>query len=170
MTLKVIGAILIVLSCGGFGYYLAWQYLKEEKSLQELMRILEYMECDLQYHLTPLPVLLLNCSNQTNGSIACVLRSLSRELERQIAPDVDYCMKAAISTVNELPYLSIKVLKYLGKQLGKLDLNGQINCIAGVKRACCRYLDMLNSEKQMRLHRYKTLGLCAGAGLIILFI
>lgn len=170
MTLKVVGAILIILTCGGFGYYLAWQYLKEEKSLQEMMQVLEYMECDLQYHLTPLPVLLLKCSKQTNGSISCVLRSLAMELERQIAPDVDYCMQVAISNVKELPILTIKVLKYLGKQLGKFDLNGQIHCIAGVKRACCRYIDMLNSEKQTRLHRYKTLGLCAGAGLVILFI
>lgn len=170
MILKIIGSICIILSCGGFGYYLAWQHLKEEKCLREMIYVLEYMECELRYRLTALPTLLYNCSNETNGVIAVVLRSLACELEKQVSPDVDSCMSAVVACIKDIPVLTKRTLLVLGKQLGRFDLTGQVQCLDGVKQTCHRYMEVLSNERQTRLRRYKTLGLCAGAGLVILFI
>ena len=170
MTLKLLGSFCIILSCGGFGYYLAWQYLNEEKHLQQLIRAFEYMECNLQYQLTSLPKLLHNCAKEASGVIASILHSLATQLEQQIAFDANCCMQTAISSVNNIPALTKNILLDFGKQLGQYDLVGQLQCLAGLKRTCYHYLDILVSEKQARLRRFKTLGLCVGVGLVIIFI
>ena len=170
MILKLIGSLCIILSCGGFGYYLAWQYFREETCLRQMILLIEYMKAELQYNLMPLPKLLYNCVKETDGVVANILYSLTIELEQQLAPDVDYCMRAVISRTKNIPMLTRKVLLSFGKQLGKYDLIGQLQCLDEIKRTCNRHLDTLTAEKHVRLRRYKTLGLCAGAGLVILFI
>lgn len=170
MILKLIGSLCIILSCGGFGYYLAWQYLREETCLRQMIHFVEYMNAELQCKLMPLPKLLRNYVKETNGVVTNILYSLAIELEQQLAPDVNYCMRAVISRARNVPVLTKDVLLSFGNQLGKYDLIGQLQCLDEIKRTCYRYLDTLTGEKHTRLRRYKTLGLCAGAGLVILFI
>ena len=57
MELKLLGAILIVAGCGGYGFSLCTRYRKRERALSDLVRALDRMECELQYRLTPLPEL-----------------------------------------------------------------------------------------------------------------
>ena len=42
MTLRIIGAILIITGCGGYGILLVIKYRKEEQYLQELFEVLQY--------------------------------------------------------------------------------------------------------------------------------
>ena len=55
MNIRWIGAALIIISCGGIGFRIANEQLKTERMLRELIRIFDYMECELQYRLTSLP-------------------------------------------------------------------------------------------------------------------
>ena len=57
MILKVIGVILVIAGCGGVGFRIAANHRLEEKTLRQLIGILDYMECELQYRLTPLDLL-----------------------------------------------------------------------------------------------------------------
>jgi hypothetical protein len=54
--------------------------------------------------------------------------------------------------------------------MGKFDIDGQINGLEAVRSLCRRMLDELTSGREVRLRNYQTLGLCAGAALVILFI
>ena len=49
MELKLLGAILIVAGCGGYGFSLCTRYRKRERALSDLVRALDRMECELQY-------------------------------------------------------------------------------------------------------------------------
>lgn len=170
MTFKIVGAICILFVCGGFGYYLAWQHLREERFLRQLICVLDYMECELQYRLTPLPDLCRSCAGEISGPLNVVFLQLAAELEKQVLPDVDHCMKSVVPKVIEIPALTRAALEVLGHQLGRFDLTGQVRCLDSVRSTCYRYLDNLCNDKEMRVRRYKTLGICAGAALIIIFI
>lgn len=170
MTLKWIGAILIVLSCGGFGFLLAANHRREERTLRQLIGALDYMECELQYRLTPLPELCRQAAKESGGVIRDALSALAVQLEDQIRPDVESCMNAALAQIQDLPKSSRICLRKLGRSLGRFDLPGQLKGLEAVRAACRLELNRLSQNRDARLRSYQTLGLCAGAALAILFL
>lgn len=170
MTIKLLGAIFIIVGCGGFGFRIAANHLREEKTLRQLISILDFMECELQYRLTPLPDLCRQAAGQGSGVLSAVMLTLTRELEDQISPDVERCMSAALSQYKDIPEQTRQLLELFGRSLGRFDLSGQLKGIEGVRQECRRKLQELTANKDVRLRSYQTLALCAGAALAILFI
>ena len=170
MAIKWIGAIFVLAACGGFGFQIAAAQRKEVRTLRQLIRILDFAECELQYRLTPLPELCRKASQECSGPLNALFLCLCKELEEQISPNVSSCMRASIAFTEQLPKQTAEVLALLGESLGKFDLNGQLRGLASVRAECNRRLDALAENQDVRLRSYKTLGLCAGAALVILFI
>ncbi len=170
MSLRYIGAILIFISCGAVGFIMAANYRREERCLSRMVQILDHMQCELEYRLTPLPQLCTLVSQQETGCLHKVFASLVQELESQIAPDVATCMQAALSGIKDIPTATRQTLTALGSCLGKYDLSGQINEIKSVKQNAQSILDKIRSHQDLRLRSYQTLGLCIGAGLAILLL
>lgn len=170
MTAKWIGAILIILGCGGTGFAMAAAHRKEEGELRQLLTVLDFMQCELQYRMTPLPDLCRHAAAQVGGSISRLFASLAEELEDQIAPDVWHCMKAALSKTNALSASCVTVAEHMGKTLGRFDMGGQIRGLEAARQDCRRMLEQLNENRDVRLRSYQTLGLCTGAALAILFV
>lgn len=170
MTYKWIGAVLVLVSCGGFGFAIASGYRQEEQRLRQLLRALQYMECELQYHLTPLPDLCRQAGMETSGSVREVLNKLAGELENQVAPDVSSCMRAAIEDCQDFSRRFRRLMLQLGRTLGRFDLAGQIQGLQAVQASCIQEQKALEQNRDMRLRSYRTLGLCAGAALAILFV
>ena len=92
-----------VVGCGCVGFQIAANYKREEKSLQQLSRILEYMECELQYRLTSLPELCRQVGDNYRQAPGNVFGDLASELESQISPDVSCCMTAALQKNENIP-------------------------------------------------------------------
>ena len=170
MLIKIIGACVVFVSCGGMGFQIAAEFIREERMLRRLINILEYMECELQYRLTPLPELCRMSAAEENGILSAVFLHLSEELENQYSPIVGQCMDVVLGRIVGLPHLTKQALHMLGQTLGRFDIQGQLTGLAGVKRECRQKLDKLYKNKVERTRRYQTIGLCAGAALIILFI
>lgn len=170
MNYKWIGAICIIVSCGGFGFSIGAMQLREEKTLRQLISALDYMECELQYRLTPLPELCRQAGADARGCIREVFWKLAGELEAQVSPDVETCMCAALHGTDNLPKHTMEAFQLLGQSLGRFDLSGQLKGLDAVRGTCRRRLEQLTNNKESRLRSYQTLGLCAGAALAILFI
>lgn len=171
MTYKWIGAILVVAGCGGFGFSLASAHRREIQLLRHLNICVQYMQCELKYRLTPLPDLCRQAGRECGGVMKAVFGDLSRELERQISPDVSGCMATAVRNHrDQLPGSVRKLLFRLGKSLGRFDLPGQLRGLESVSAACMEELAVLNQNRDIRFRNYQTLGLCAGIALVILFL
>lgn len=170
MGYKWIGAVLIILGCGGFGFSLAALHRREEQTLRQLISSIEYMTCELQFQMTPLPDLCLQAGREQRGVVGNVLMHLGEELDAQISPDVGSCMHAALTTAGEIPTKTLENLRLLGNSLGRFDLSGQLNALESVRASCRRDLEALTNNRDTRLRSYQTLGLCAGAALAILLI
>lgn len=170
MNYKWIGAVLVMLSCGGFGFSMAAAHKKSERMLRQLIAALNFMECELQYRLTPLPELCRQAGKEGKAAVREVFMYLAAELEQQISPDVSSCMSAALANVQEIPRNIRNLFRELGHSLGHFDLPGQIKGLESVRINCRRELEELEKNRDVRLRSYQTLGLCAGAALAILFI
>lgn len=170
MSEKWLGAILIIGSCGGFGFSLASDYRKREGVLRQLLRALCFMECELQYHLTPLPELCRQAAIESSGIIRDVLEHLARELECQAAPDAEICMKAVVQSTQKMPRSLKRHLQVLGRTLGRFDLSGQLKGLEEAQISCKREMEDMRSHRKDAMKCYQVLGLCAGAALAILFL
>lgn len=170
MSLKIIGAVCIILSCGGVGFSMAAAHRREEGALRQLIGVLDHMGCELQYRLTPLPELCRSAAADINGCVAQVLGLLAAELESQVSPDAVTCMRSAVEKAGKLPASIRKNFLMLGSSLGRFDLQGQLKGIEGVRIQCRTDLEALEQNRDVRLRSYQTLGLCAGCALAILFL
>lgn len=170
MSVKLIGIIMIIGSCGAFGFSLAAAHRKESKCLRQLIAVLDFMACELQYRLTPLPALCRQAASESSGVIRQVLIGFTEELEDQVSPDVSSCMTAALHRSTDIPKLTRECLIALGQSLGRFDLGGQLRGLEAIRQTCRHKLEGLEANKEVRLRSYQTLGLCAGAALAILLI
>ena len=170
MTPKILGAILVIAGCGGFGAAVASSHRKTELTLRRLSAALDFMECELQYRLTPLPDLCRQAGKQGHGCVHALFHTLGEELERQIAPDVESCIQVALAETKGLPDKTAKILRELGATMGRFDLNGQLKGLEYTRTVCREQLENLGVHREERIRGYQTLGLCAGAAIVILMI
>lgn len=169
MGVKFIGTAIVIMGCGGFGFYAAMHHRRKVRQLRQLLTILDFMHSELEYRRPPLPELCRLAGNGSLGSVGAVFERLACELDRQIAPDAGCCMAVVLSSLDIWSGLS-ELLRDLGETLGRFDLQGQIRGIDAVRRDTNRELDKLTVNQDGRLRAYQTLGLCAGAALAILLI
>lgn len=170
MTFKILGALLVLVGCGGFGLMIASSHRREVRTLRQLISLLDYMACELQYRYTPLPDLCRLAASEGTGILRQIFLNLSMELEDQISPDVQRCMEAALSKCRDIPKVTRRSLMLLGSCLGRFDMKGQLKGLENVRSECRRLLENLTQNQETRLRSYQTLGICAGAAIAILFI
>lgn len=170
MTGKLLGAILIIAGCGGFGVSMTASFKREEAALCQLIGILDYIQCELQYRLTPLPDLCRQVSVERRNQIGKFFRVFGEELESCQIPDVESYMRIALSKFDSLPRKTVTALELLGNTMGRFDLEGQIQSLESVRQYCRQELDTMGTNRDIRLRSYQTLGLCTGAALAILFV
>lgn len=170
MIIKIFGVVLTVVGCGSVGFQIAANHRREEKALQQLIRITEYMVCELQYRMTPLPQLCRQAGRLHKQFLGRVFLDLASELESQISPDVVCCMRAVLGKNKDLPPITKRILEHLGETIGRFDLDGQLKGLNATCEECKRSLNSLSNDRDARMRSYQTLGLCAGAALAILLI
>lgn len=170
MTIKLMGAFLVFAGCGGFGFAMASSHRREERDLRQMLMALEFMECELSYRLTPLPILCRTAAESVTGNVHIFLCYLAEELEAQVSPEVGSCVRAAVGRIPGLTGELSDQIAQLGITLGQFDLPGQLRGLRGAAERCRLSLDELSRNRDSRLRSYQTLGLCAGAALAILFL
>lgn len=170
MSYKWIGAILIIVGCGGFGFSLAAVHRNQERTLEQLLELLRYMYSELRFRLTPLPELCRRASGAVPGSIGRVFADLAKELDKQVFADVAGCMDIVLKNRPDIPEKTVLLLKKLGTTLGEFDLDGQLQGFTQLIAQCETELSLLSKDRDQRLRSYQTLGLCAGAAVAIVLL
>lgn len=170
MVARIIGAICVISACFGLGISVGYKLLKESRMLDQWIRILNRMEVELRCRLRSLPDLFRFLSHEEKGELAELFLGIAIEMENQIRPDVTRCIEAVLISSGGIPESVIESLELLGGELGKYDLDGQLVGINNIRERAIEKRKLLNKDKVKRIRGYQTLGLCAGAALVILFI
>lgn len=164
-----IGAVLIIAGCAGFGFSLAAGHRYQERSLQRIMRILDFMISELHFHATPLPQLCAGASKLYHNAEALVFSRLAESLETHESPEAAVCMESVLKEF-QLPFETGEILRQVGMTLGRFDLEGQLKGLEEGREMCRQRLQALGENRDIRLRNYQTLSLCTGAALAILLI
>ena len=170
MNIKIIGAVCVVAGCAACGFIMASQHMIKIRQMRNLIRALDFMVCELQYHCTPLPQLCRMAGTQNRGEVGQVLYLLADELESQICPNAGRCLSAVLDKQYGIDCLTKEMLFLVGENLGRFDLSGQVRGLENTKDQCSEKLAELLKNKESRIRSYQTLGLCAGAAVAILFV
>ena len=170
MIIKWIGAGFVVLGCGSTGFMLAVNHCREEKSLRQFINILDYMECELQYRLTPLPELCRQVARHFKEMPGNVFYELSLEMDSLSVSDIESCVANVLNRLKKIPSITKDKIELFGRSVGRFDLEGQLKGIDAVRDDCRKTLKHLENNRENRLRSYQTLGLCAGAALAILLV
>lgn len=170
MLMKCLGACLIILGCGGFGIKIAASYRKEFITLKKLIAALDYMECELQYRMSALPDLCRQTAAECDGILKQIFAAMAIELEDQISPDAQRCMKSVLARTKDVPAQTAECLLQLGNYIGRFDLQGQLKGLESARQECRVKLNKMTGNADIRMRSYQTLGLCAGAALVIILM
>ena len=114
MGYKWIGAVLVVVGCGGFGFSLARETLRQEALLRGLLTSLELMENEIRCRLTPLPQLCALAARGRNGALRAFFLSLGADLEKGTASGPQQCAARILEQQKDLPVPVKRVLRQLG--------------------------------------------------------
>lgn len=168
--IRICGAVLIILGCGGFGFAMSHNLRREEQALRELVRGLEWMICQMQYQMPPVASLFLGAADAGRGVMSRILEQIGRKLEHQDASSVVGCIDAALKAVPNVPVKAAELLRLLGTSLGQFDMEGQIMQFKSTAALCQQELQRMNDEKDSRMRLYRTLGICIGVAVVIFLI
>lgn len=170
MILRIIGAVFIFASCLGLGLYIAANTRREIKYLKSLVNAQEFMICELQHKAPALADLSRRTAQECYGRLRDVFLNLADELESNFFTDATQAMDKILRNVSDIPSYTQNALHRIGNSLGYFDMDGQVQRMQSVLEACRLYLQQLMRNSDSRIRQYQTLGLCAGAALIILLI
>lgn len=170
MSLKWIGAICIIVGCGGWGFIMAAYYHSRIRMLRQMISALEFMQYEIRYRHTPLPELFMSAGQMVSGKLRQVYIEIGKELSTQILPNASLCVNIAVEKSPELPICIKECILDIGKTLGRFDVDGQVWGLEVAAQGCERQLKALTDNKDMRVRGYQTLGLCAGAAVAILLV
>lgn len=169
MMIRIMGAVMLVGGCGGFGFLMGLYYRKEIRILRILLKSIQEMEWELKYRLTPLPKLFAVAATVSDKKLQELYCNMESALDSGMYSEVSGCMNGFLHKM-DFSFRCNKCLKELGKTLGRYDLDGQLQGLQAVKAQCRSYIEELESHRSERLRSYQTLGLCAGAALVILLV
>ena len=161
---------MIFSGCGWFGFSMANAHRQQERSLRQMIRATEYMECELQYRQTPLPQLCHNTAQVVTGELSHIFLQLEQQLERRTFADVSACMNRTLNELGNCSPAVRTVMEELGRTLGQFDLTGQLSSLRSLRAGCEDSLKELSQNRENRLRSYQTLGLCTGAALAVLLL
>lgn len=170
MIPKLLGAVLILGGCGGFGMLICITYKREEEMLRQLILGLDYMQCELRFRMTPLPELCRQAADTCKGQISQLFRFLSDTLNCRMNTDVSQCVADAQESAGPFPPTVSHAIGMLHVSMGQFDAQGQIESLESVLNYCRLQLKTMEENRDMRLRSYQTLGICAGAALVILLV
>lgn len=170
MGVKWMGAVLVTVGCGGFGFSIAAAHRRQERMLRQLLRLMKYMEWELQFRLTALPELCQLAAKEADGVLKRIFSDLQRELSWQSAPEAGACMRLVLRRNPDLPPKLRRILKHLGSMLGRFELQGQLQGLRAVQEEIRNELQDAGKDREQRLRSYQTLGLCAGLALAIILV
>lgn len=170
MNIKIIGAVLIISCCAGFGFSISAQCRREVRMLENLRRFVSTAQWELQYRLTPLPELVRTCCKQLIPSLKPVLLSFADFLEEQIYPQASDCMNAAVHQEDGLPIRVRHILHQMGQSMGRFALEGQLEGLKALDAQIEAELMEIHDNRISRIKSYQALSLSAGAALAILLL
>lgn len=173
MILKWIGSAIVIVSCGGMGFYFGAEVERRIRELRQLREILFLLRGDVRYMRSPLPEAIGRIGERESGMWGRFFASVAEELAGFDVPDFGQVFDRRINEIRKETALNrqdLELLARFGEMLGKMDMEMQLNAFDWYLEQSGERLDQLvgQADKQITLH--KSMGILAGVFLLIVLL
>ncbi|MGE5614175.1 MAG: stage III sporulation protein SpoIIIAB [Bacillota bacterium] len=173
MLFKIVGSVIVVLSCSFIGFALSQDLKKRPRQLRELQGLLQMFENHITY-LSDIIVEAFERISRVGQCETCVFFSRAAEILREDgscgAPGAwERAVRECIRTTS-LNKEDEEILSAFGRSLGNTDLEGQIKNIRLTLSQLKVQEEKAEENRDRNERMYKSLGLLGGAAIVILLL
>ncbi|TDF99233.1 stage III sporulation protein SpoIIIAB [Paenibacillus piri] len=169
--MKLLGALLILLSATLFGFYQAQQYSRRPKQIADLIRALQRLETEIVYGSTPLPDALLRVALACPAPVHWVFRHTAEELLKEAGRSVQHIWRQVVTDDWKLTSMKPNeqhIVRQLGHTLGLSDGADQVKHLRLAVQQLQGELESAQEERKRYESMWRSLGLLMGALIVIL--
>ena len=163
-------ALVIIVCCALAGHKKSVDDRQNIISINEFIKALNIMICELEFHRSPLPTLCSFVSERTEGVVSKIFTLLNHELAAQVMPDVSNCCSIAIQKCSGIPSHLNNLFCLMGESLGIFDVAGQVSQLRYVKSVAEKIMEDSHKHYERFGRSNQTLWICAGIALAVILI
>jgi stage III sporulation protein AB len=169
--IKLLGAMLVMLSATLFGFYQAQQYSRRPRQLADLVRALQRLETEMTYAFTPLPQALRQIAKTCPPPVSLIFHDAAEELNRANGRKVEQIWREAVN--ERWKQTSMKagerdIIAQLGSTLGLSDSADQVKHIRLTVQQLHGEIESAVEDRKKYESMWRSLGLLMGALIVIL--
>ncbi len=173
MTLKIIGAVCIIISCTAIGFSLSYRVHGRYRELTELKKILYLLSGEIKFGSSTLEEAFQTVAERSGPPYDGFFSYLSEEMQKRSSVTLAEIWRSGLETKLKPARLSKgdrEILLHVGNDMGCLDKETQLKtlALAGEQLEDVRKSLYIELPKKMKLYNY--LGILAGVFLTILLI
>lgn len=160
MTLKLIGSLLIIIACSGYGFFKAFSLKKRCDNLIEIKNTVNALKSQICFFKTELTTALLNVSG--NSSVSALFTDFADNIKRL---GVDEAWLYSLDKNRSKLFISApdcELLKYFSKNLGKTDSENQLNSLNFFINLLDELYSNANAQYKLKSSIYKSAGASIG--------
>jgi stage III sporulation protein AB len=169
--LKLLGAVLILLAGTGFGFYQARQLANRPRQIRQLIQALQRMETEIAYGFTFLPEAMIKVSKQLSSPLSHLFQQIGQQLSASSGQSTKDVWQTSVKEGwkhTSMKEAEKEILLQLGYTLGLTDKEDQVKHLRlGVSQLQAEE-EQARDEQRRYEKMWKSLGLLAGALIVIL--
>lgn len=170
--LKLIGSILVVISCGILGMELGKNFARRTEELRQMQYAFQALETEIAYGATPLPQAMQMVAGQTNGPVSEVFLSTVAELAKGEGQTAGEAWEGALKLKEEkmlLNHSDLAILRQFGQGLGASDREDQMKRLKMLRMQLEGREQLAETDRQKFQKVWQSLGWSVGLVITMLF-
>ena len=171
MILRILGSVLVILSCSGLGFYMASQWNEHLRTVEKLRKMIFLLKGEIVYAKSPLTEAFERTGRKGGGEMGALFEGVSVRLSGQQGEPFYTIWQEEIDRLPKEVCLSKEDkqnLKGLGEHLGYLDMDMQERNILLYLEQLDITIDYLRQHKQEKSRLYTSLGIMGGLFLTVI--
>ncbi|MGI6678575.1 MAG: hypothetical protein ACOX2Q_05775 [Dehalobacterium sp.] len=171
--LKLIGASMIIITCGMIGNLLGKNITRHVEEIRQFQFGLQTLETEIMYTLTPLPQAIKTVESQTKGTVSKFFREIEERLKDGQGLTVGEIWTQSLKKLTPHFLLTKEEMSYLdqfGQGLGSSDREDQLKRLARIKNYLAHREKEVETERSQFQKVWQTLGWSCGVIITLIFI
>lgn len=171
--MKAIGSLLLFSACAGLGFYQSRRYQGRIRELTELLHIMGFLKGEISFAVSTLPEAMERISGKTREPFSGLLMLLSGRMREYSGEKFAGMLAEAIRQTGEKTCLEKEdweTFYQAASQLGYLDKEMQIHILEQYLKEQEQKIGELNRRLPEKMKLFRSLGILAGAFLVIMLL
>lgn len=163
--------LMVIFACGSLGLLKAQTYSQRLADLKDLKDMLRILQTEISYRKDPLPAAFARMASYKDTKAMNLLYECSRRM--QDCRDLRQCWEEAEAAAYRATCMNgedRRIVKDLGLQLGKSDVQGQAAMFALAEAKLSSQMEEAAKEKETKGRMYKGIGFSVGIVISIILI